>query len=163
MKLAYKILGLVSSLLLATVACVSSESLIDTEYETLKHPASTLKYEYSFTTSSATGKCVGNAIDRWYGTQEEHGNVLEFFEQQLSGNGWEIWPEDVVQIWRKEDKDGIFTLSLYVFANGEEIDPNRAYYTLPDSILFQATDYQTVYVITLSHMSSADATRCFRP
>lgn len=162
-KLTYEIIGLVSSLLLATTACVSSENLIVTEYETLNYPTSTLMYEYSFTTSSATGKCTGNAIDRWYGSEAESGSVLDIFEQQLPENGWEMWPEDVTRIWRKEDRDGLFTFSIHMFALEEEIDPNRAYYTLPDSILLQATEYQTVYVITMSHMSSTDATRCFRP
>ncbi|MBK8986838.1 MAG: hypothetical protein IPM39_12320 [Chloroflexi bacterium] len=157
-----KFIVLGSILLMTLTACVSSENLITTEYDKLMYPASTLMYTHSFTTSSATGKCAGQASDRWYGAESDPNVLLDAFKTELSRNGWAIWSEDTVQMWRKESDDGLFTFSIHVFKE-ETIDPNQAYYNLPDSVLLQLTDYQSAYVTTISHMSPSDANRCLRP
>lgn len=155
------ILGLAISLSLVLVSCVSAEDLVATEHETLSLPGSILVYEMSFTTSGATGKCSSSVTDRWYGANEEPSTIAEDFEEQLASNGWETWPEDVVTIWRKETRDGIFTLSTSMFTHGEEINSDQVYYDLPESILSQLTGYRTGYVISISYMSIRDATYCF--
>ena len=163
MKQKCKFVALISSMLVVLVACASSDNLIATEYKVLEYPKSTLIHTETFSTSGATGKCTGQANDWWYGTSEESNRLIDDFEKQLSENGWVTWPEDVTQIWRKENDNGLFTFSLFVFTNTEQIDPNRAYYNLSDSVLLDMNEHKTAYVITLSHMFSDDANRCLRP
>jgi hypothetical protein len=148
-------------LLLLLVACTSSEELVVAEFETLSLPNSTLLYESSYVASGATGDCTSSVIDRWYGSSTSLESIAEIFGDQLLNEGWMIETEDVVQIWRKKDSNGLFTLAAKLFASNETINPNRAYYYLPDSIVNELVNYKEVYVITLSYMPGSDVERCF--
>jgi hypothetical protein len=155
-------LGLVLSFALILVSCVSAEELIRTEYEKFSGPNATILFEYAFESSSATGSCGGYSADRWYGTDASRNNITKLFEDQLSHNEWTEWSDDGMLIWRKETQNGLFTFALNTFDREEKIDPNQAYYILPETVLIEAGQYSYVYVISMHHMSLQSVERCFK-
>jgi hypothetical protein len=160
MKSNCKFAVLLTSALLILVSCSSAEEQIRTEFDTLSPPNSTLLYEYTDTSSSATGDCAGMFIDRWYGSEIAYSDLVGMYEDQLWGEGWVLWPEDVVRIWRKQGQTSLFSLHMQELTDQDMGNP-VGLYELPASFLLEAANYPTVYAISLSYMSNFAAKRCF--
>lgn len=160
MKSNCKFAVLLASALLILASCSSAEEQIRTEFDTLSPPNSTLLYEYADTYSGATGDCAGMFIDRWYGSEIAYNDLVEMYEDQLWDEGWVLWPEDVVRIWRRQGQTGLFSLSIHDLPDEYKGNP-RGLYELPASFLHEAANYPTAYVISLRYMSNSAAKRCF--
>ena len=142
-------------------ACTSSEERITAQFDTLPQIDSTILYEYSAAYSSATGDCGGTFQDRWYGTSMSAEDVEKLFSDYLSLNGWSIWPEEVIEIWSREDDDGLYRMSVDIFAEAAEISQEQASYKLPKSVLVEASQYQTIYLLSMTYKTLYAAKKCF--
>jgi hypothetical protein len=137
------------------------EQRLMAKFDTLPSTDSTLLYEYGDTSSSATGQCIGIFQDYWYGTALSSEDVINLYSDYFSKNGWNIRPEEVVKIWSQETDDGLYRTVIDVFADQAVISQEQGYYRLPDSVLLEATHYQTVYLLSMTYMSPLAAKRCF--
>lgn len=159
-KLAYKtFLGVLVCIFLVLTSCRSTEEKIKAEVKTLSLPNSTLLYEFTDTYSGATGNCAGRFIDRWYGSETEYNNLIKVYEDQLLQEGWTLWPEDVVKIWRKQSQIGLFSIYTQTLTSQHTSNP-RGQYDLPESFWLEAANYPTVYVVSISYMDAVHTRRC---
>jgi hypothetical protein len=155
-----KMLGILASLFLSLASCSSPEKQIQGEFDAFSSSNSTLLYEYEFTSSSATGDCGGMNIDRWYGSEVTYSDITKMYEDQLLEKGWTLWPEHVVRIWRKQTQAGLFSFYITAFTS-KSMANLRNEYKLPDSLLREAAQYSTGYLISIGYMSTFAAQRCF--
>ncbi len=160
MNVNYKVLGILASLFLTLAACSSPEEEIRREFDAFPPSNSTLLYEYKDSESGATGDCAGMFIDRWYGSEVAYNDLVKTYEDQLPKKGWTLWPEDVVRIWRKQTQASLFSWHIEAFT-GKSTTDLHGYHKLPDSLLREAANYSTAYVVSVSYMSSFAAKRCF--
>lgn len=116
-------------------------------------------FEYTYVSSSATGKCGSTDTHRWFGlsARNDERTVLDWYNQQLTNDGWQL--ENT--IWRKDAPQGIFTLDIEVFTDTATIDPKQWVYVITDDTLKQALHYPTVYVLRLNLTSHESRARCF--
>ena len=142
-------------------SCISTEGRLNAKFDTLPQVNSTLLYEYGDVSSGATGKCVGIFLDRWYGTTLDAETVEKMYSDGFTKNGWIIRPEEVVEIWSTEGEDGLYRAHLDIFADSAVISQEQGDYKLPDSVLTDAVDYQTVYLLSMVYMSPSAAEKCF--
>ena len=161
MKIRYNFVCLIMFMLLGLAACTSPDEHIDAQFKTLPQVDSTLLYEYGAAYSSATGDCGGRFQDRWYGTSMSAADVRKVFLDYISHNGWSIWPEEVVEIWSQEGKDGLYRMGMDVFSDPASISQQQADYKLPSSVLIDTTHYQTIYLLSMTYRSSYAAKKCF--
>jgi hypothetical protein len=156
----------VALLLCSTIslaACIAPgekvEALISQQLAVFEEPEGTLLFEESFTTSSATGECAGLVSDLWYGTNRSFAEIQRAYEGELEENDWEIWPEDVVEIWRKEERPGVYSFSISDHTN--DLDADQFYYSISDEALSRAMDFTTIYRARASFLYSWVAKRCY--
>jgi len=164
MKSGRLFLGVLISLVFLLASCTSPEQLIRTRFntDTFSVPNTTLLYEYTDSYSSATGDCAGMFIDRWYGSGMNYQDIVEIYEGRLADDrGWELWPEDVARIWRKQTKDGLFSMSTVALKNKNGSNP-LGIYKLPGSFLQETNKYSTTYAISLRYMSNFGVRKCFK-
>lgn len=161
MKMRYHFICLIMCIGLGLAGCSSPDERIDAQFDTLPQVDSTLLYDYSAAYSSATGDCGGTFQDRWYGTSVSAEDVRNLYLDYLSRNGWSIWPEEVVEIWSQEGKDGLYRMGINIFSDPTSISQQQADYKLPSSVLIDATHYQTVYLLSMTYRSSYAAKKCF--
>jgi hypothetical protein len=161
MKSYHKYLWTAVLLVFGLTSCVSAEERLNTKFDTLPEIDSTLVYEYSAEYSGATGGCTGTFLDRWYGTKLDAETVSELYSDSFLKDGWVIWPEDVVEIWSMESKDGLYRVDLDVFADPTHVSKQQYSYRLPDSDFRELSHYRTVYVLSMTYRSLSVARRCF--
>lgn len=161
MKLHYSPLWITIVLVFMLASCISAEERLNRKFSTLPEVESIMIYEYSSVFSGATGRCKGTLLDRWYGTEVDAGKVTRLYSDGFSKKGWNIWPEEVVKIWSMESSDGLYRAHLDVFADPTSISHEQGSYRLPDSVSHELTRYQTVYLLSMTYMSSSEAKRCF--
>jgi hypothetical protein len=75
--------------------------------------------------------------------------------------GWSIWPEEVVEIWSKEGENGLYRVHIDVFADPAKISQQQGSYRFPDSEYAELSLQKTVYLLSITYMSSSEATECF--
>jgi len=161
MKLRRDHFGLAIVTALVLTSCVSAEERLNAKFDTLPQVASTLLYEYGAVSSGATGECIGTSLHRWYGTTLDAKTVAKIYSDGFAENGWSIRPEEVVEIWSTEGEDGLYRVGLDVFADPAVISQEQGSYKLPDSVLYDAVRYQTVYLLSMVYMSPSAADKCF--
>lgn len=160
-KLDYKIfLGMLVGALLVLTSCRSAEEKIQAEVKSLSLPNSRLLYEYIDTYSGATGSCAGTFIDRWYGSETEYNSLIKVYEDQLLEDGWILWPEDVVRIWRKQSQRGLFSMHMQMLTSQDTSNP-QGLYKLPESFWLEAANYPTIYVVSITYMDAVHTKHCF--
>lgn len=142
-------------------ACVSPEERIKAQFDTLPQPDSTLLYEYSASSSSATGDCAGVFMHRWYGTAMSTEDVAKFYADYLANHGWGIRPEEVVEIWSREDKDGLYRIGVDVFVDPKAISQEQGDYQLPATVLLETSQHATVYLLSMTYMVPYATKKCF--
>jgi len=161
MKLYLGSFWLLAFVVIGLTSCASSEERLNSMFEALPQIDSTLLFEYSDTYSSATGECVGVFLDRWYGTSTTSEDVTALYFASLPKDGWNIWPEDVVEIWSLQNSDGLFRMTVDVYNDPGSISQQQANYQLPNSFYPEASHYRTVYLVSMTYRSPAAAERCF--
>ena len=152
---------LIALILVLTSSCTSAESRLKAEFDVLPQTASTLLYEYEGTSAGATGECAGTFLHRWYGSAMAVEDVVKMVEDSLSDYGWTILPDEVGKIWSKENKEGLYQVSLNIFDTPKAISQEQGLYKLPDPFMSQATNYQTVYLISMNYTYPSVAKKCF--
>lgn len=117
-------------------------------------------YKYTYSSSSATGKCGSTSTHRWFGLNDkiERQTIIDWYDRQLVDDGWQS--ENTV--WRKDSSQGIFTFNVEVFTDAAMIDSGQGYYRIPNEALQQSLNYQTVYVLRLHLISHESLARCFK-
>lgn len=152
---------LIIFLILITTSCTTAEERLAAEYDTLSHPNSILLYEHHFIRSSATGECSVASTNWWYGSKESVAlqDLIGVYKSQLPDNGW-VREDD--NTWYKESNGNDLYLSLEVFSDASSINRDQLYYFLPESMLEEAANYQTIYLIDMSYRSEAVRKRCFQ-
>jgi hypothetical protein len=148
-------------LLLMLTSCVSVEERLNRQFDALPRIDSSLIYESSSEFSGATGRCKGTFLDRWYGTALDAETVSKLYADSFSEKGWVIWPEEVVEIWSLESNDGLYRAHLDVFADPTGISQEQSSYRLSDSVFHELTQYQTVFLLGMTYMSSSEAKKCY--
>lgn len=152
-----------STIMLSLLACAfpSTEELLRARIDTLalNDLESSLVFEQSVTSSGATGACNSTWLDRWYGTGEDYDAVMQAYEERIATEDWEIWPEDVTQIWRLQTGSGLFSLVLVDITG--TINPERGDYVLPPSAIEELKEYRTAYLLRLGYMTNSQTRRCF--
>jgi hypothetical protein len=164
MKSGFEFLGLLICAWLLCVSCTSPEEKTRTEFNTnvFSVPDTTLLYEYTATSSSATGSCAGMFIDRWYGSELSYKSIVERYEKNLvAAKDWVLWPEDVARIWRKQTQNELFSVSIEALTSQDTSNP-LGLYDLPASLLQTRRKYPTVYGISLRYLSKYGAEKCFK-
>jgi len=139
---------------------VSPDKRINDQFEALPQINSTLLYEFSGVSSSATGECIGSFQVRWYGTAMNAEDIKKEYSGYLADNGWKIRLEEVVEIWSLETDDGLYRLGTSIFTNPDSISQEQGSYRLPDSILYEANRYHTVYTLSMVYASPYVAKKC---
>ena len=142
-------------------SCVSAEERLNSQFDALPEVDSILIYESSSVFSGATGRCKGTFLDRWYGTTLDAETVSKLYTESFSEKDWIIWPEEVVEIWSLESNDGLYRAHLDVFADPTSISQEQGSYRLPNSVSDELARYQTVYLLSMTYMSSSEAKKCF--
>ncbi len=100
------------------------EKQIRQRFQSIPNPGESVQwYEYTYTDSSATGKCASTSIHRWFGLNagDNERALLDWYTHQLANDGWQ--PENAV--WRKDTAQGTFTLDIEVFTNTALIDSRQ--------------------------------------
>ena len=161
MKSRYGFLGIAILLILVLSSCVSAAGLLNSKFETLPKLDSTLLYEYGAVYSGATGRCAGTFSDRWYGTELDAETVSQLYSDGFLKDGWTIWPEDVVEIWSMEGKDGLYRVDLDIFVDPANISKQQYSYELPDLVFSELSHYRTAYLLSMTYRSLSMARRCF--
>lgn len=161
MKPRYNSLWSAIVLVFMLTSCVSVEERLNSQFDALPKVDSTLIYEYSSVFSGATGRCKGTFLDRWYGTTLDAETVSKLYTDSFSKKGWNIWPEEVVDIWSLESNDGLYRVHLDVFADPASISQEQGSYRLSDLVSHELSRYQTVYLLGMTYMSSSEAKKCF--
>lgn len=154
------LLWLIVLLAFGLAACTSPEDLLTTQLDALPQD-DVLLYKHTDTASGATGQCVGLFQDRWYGTALNAEEVVQRYVAYFPANGWQIWPSEVVEIWSQEDEAGLYRVSTTIYANLTDIDQEQGHYQLPDSLLLEAAQYQTIYLLSMTYMTPYAAEKCF--
>ncbi len=150
---------------LSLAACLfaptgSDTKRVEQQFESFKPPVNAfLLYEHTFSDMGATGACAAVYIDRWYGTAESFDEVQLSYTAQINSGEWKIWPEDVSEIWRKETSEGLYSLIVRGFSNN--LNAERASYTIPDDIREQMKTYPTIYLVGLGFMRASEVEQCF--
>ncbi|NIW46904.1 MAG: hypothetical protein GWN30_19775 [Gammaproteobacteria bacterium] len=160
MHFTHIILILLAGISMILTSCSSEQEKIQAEFNTNVLSNSTLLYEYTDTFSGATNNCAGTFIDKWYGSEDVYQDVVKLYDEHLLNTGWVLWPEDVGRIWRKQNRAGLFSLSMTTLTKKRTTNP-RGLYHLPDSLLLEAANYPTVYVISVRYMDAVHVKRCF--
>jgi len=142
-------------------ACVSPEERIKAQFDTLPQTDSTLLYEYSASSSSATGDCAGVFMHRWYGTTISKKDVAKFYADYLTNHGWSIRSEGVGGIWNRENEDGLYRIAVDVIADPKAISQEQGNYQLPETFLLEASQHPTVYLLSMTYMVPYAAKKCF--
>lgn len=148
-------------LVLVLTSCVSAEERLNSQFDALPRVASSLIYESSSEFSGATGQCKGTVLDRWYGTTLDAETVSILYTDSFSKKGWIIWPEEVVEIWSLASNDGLYRAHLDVFADPTSISQEQGSYRLSDTAFHEFAQYQTVFLLGITYMSSSEAKKCF--
>jgi hypothetical protein len=161
MKMRYGLFCLVLAITLTLTSCVSAKNKLNAKFDTLPQIGSTLLYDYSAVFSGATAECRGTLLHRWYGAAIDAEAVTKLYSDSLAKNGWSIWPEEVIKIWSIEGQDGLFRVGVDTFTAADNISKEQGSYQLPDSVLLEATNYQTIYLINMVYMSPSEAKSCF--
>jgi len=154
-------LAIATATALVATSCVSAEGRLNAKFDTLPQVDATLLYEHGDVSSGATGNCTVIFLDRWYGTTLDAKTVAKIYSDGFAENGWSIRPEEVVEIWSTEGDDGLYRVRLDVFADPTVISQQQVSYKLPDSVLYDAVRYQTVYLLSMVYMSPYAADKCF--
>lgn len=162
MKLANKSLMLCVSLMITLASCVSEQQQPRAELSSLTPPKSVLLYENPHISSGATDECLAAALDQWYASQNKFSDLVTEFERQLPAQGWTLGPEDSSRIWRKQTQEGLFSLYLGDYSNRSEIE----FYEmdngpLPKSLVQEAAQYTTLFVVHVSFMQPEFVKSCF--
>jgi len=142
-------------------ACVSPEEHIKAQFDALPQTDSTLLYEYSASFSSATGDCAGVFMHRWHGTAMSKEDVAKFYTDYLTNHGWSIRSEEVVEIWSREDEDGLYRTGVSVFTDPRTISQEQGDYQLPETVLLETSQHPTVYLLSMTYMVPYAAKKCF--
>jgi hypothetical protein len=161
LKVQYHYFRLVVLVLLGLVACTSPDEHIKTQFDTLPQPDSTLLYEYGAASSGATGDCGGVFLHRWYGTAMSKEDMTMFYADYLANSGWSIRSEDVVEVWSRESKEGLYRMVIDVFTDPQTISQEQGNYRLPATVLREAHQYQMVYLLSMIHAVPWVAKKCF--
>jgi hypothetical protein len=161
MKIHYHFLWLLIFTVLGLVSCTSPEERINAQFDALPHVDSALLYQYGAAASSATGECGGDFQHRWYGTAISDRDVTKFYSTYLSDNGWSVRPEEVVEIWSREEDDGLYRIGVSVFTDPTDISHEQGSYRLPASVMLEAAHYQTVYLVSMFYMTPYATEKCF--
>ena len=161
MKIIYRFLWLLIFTALGLVSCTSPEERINAQFDALPHVNSALLYQYGAAASSATGDCGGEFQHRWYGTAMSDQDVTNFYSDYFSDNGWSVRPEEVVEIWSREDDDGLYRIGVSVFTDPADISQEQGSYRLPTSVILEAAHDQTVYLVGMFYMTPYAAEKCF--
>lgn len=143
---------------LTACSAFSTEELLRQQLDAIDPADAVLVYEYVFTSSAATGACLATYIDQWYGSEFSFNEIQRVYEKQLVTNGWETWPRDVVEIWRRESPQGVY--SMFLEDASVELEPERASYTLPSDVVAELVDYPTAYLVRLGFMRTSQAKKC---
>ena len=88
-------------------------------------------------------------------------DVTNFYSDYFSDNGWSVRPEEVVEIWSREDDDGLYRIGVSVFTDPADISQEQGSYRLPASVILEAAHYQTVYLVSMFYMTPYAAEKCF--
>ncbi len=99
-------------------------------------------------------------LDRWYGTEMTSEEVAKKYQDDLASAGWAVFPEEVVEIWSKESKEGLYRIHMDIFADPKSVPPEQGSYKLPDSIMSVASKYKTVYLMGMTYMYPWVAKKC---
>ena len=142
-------------------SCTDPKTLLSAELDTFPNPNSTLLHEYGAVSSSATGDCIVTFMDRWYGTSINIEEITELFSTFFFENGWNIRSEEVVEIWSKKTKDGLYRVGLSTFTDPTAVSQEQGSYRLPDSVLQDFTQHQTIYLLGMTFMYPGPAEKCF--
>jgi hypothetical protein len=91
-KLRYCFIYLLASCLLpALIGCTTApEELLEAEYNNLPYSDGVLVLEQAFSSTSATGTCTSQVIERWYGSDKESRDLLGSFESLLPSKNWMV-------------------------------------------------------------------------
>ena len=142
-------------------SCTDPKTLLSVELDTFPNPNSIFLYEYSAVSSRATGDCNGTFMDRWYGTSMNNEEITELFSTFLIKNGWIIKPEEVAKIWSKKSEDGLYRAVLITFRDPTAVSQEQGSYRLPDSVLQDFTQHETIYLLGMRYMYPRVAEKCF--
>lgn len=141
-------------------ACTSSEERIKAEFDKLPQTDSVLIYEHGNVSSSATGDCTGTVQDQWYGTTMYAETVAKLYSDYLADNGWSIRATEVVEVWSREGNDGLYRVGIDIFTDPKTIPSEQGSYELPASVLTTASQYPTVYRLSMFYMYPNVAKKC---
>jgi len=156
-----KSVALILATTLCLASCISIEKEIIHKLDEFPDADSKLIYEYIGTTGGATGDCIGLFTDRWYGTLLSAEEINEQYTIYLQENGWEIWPDEVVEIWSQEVDEGLYRFGINIFPDSNSFAQERGSYRLPDHVIQEAREYSIVYHTTMIFMTQKSANRCF--
>ena len=149
------------AILTMLTSCTDPKTLLSVELDTFPNPKSTLLYEYSAVSSSATGDCSGTFMHRWYGTSINIEEITEIFSNFFFENDWNIRPGEAVEIWSKKNKEGLYRAGLSTYTDPSAISQEQGSYRLPDSVLQDFTQHQTIYLLGMTFMYPRPAEKCF--
>ena len=144
-----------------SASCVSAEERLQAKFDTLPRIDSTLLYDYGGVSSSATGDCSGSFRVHWYGIAMSTEDVIKFYSDYLTDNGWRVLPEEVVEIWSQDSDDGLYRMGVDVFTDPGAISQEQGSYKLPNSVLHKFVNYQTVYLLSMTYMYPSASKKCF--
>jgi hypothetical protein len=142
-------------------SCVSPEERLKDQFNMLPRLDSTLLYEYGATSSGATGDCIGVFEHRWYGTSTSNEDIAKFYTDYLNNNGWSIWSGEAVEIWSREQEDGLYRTGIDIFSDPKTISKEQGSYQLPTTVLLEASQHETVYLLSMTYMVPRVAKKCF--
>jgi hypothetical protein len=149
------------AVLMVLSACASPEERIKAQFDALPQVDSILLYEYSDSSSSATGDCAGVFLHRWYGTTRNEEDLTNLYTDYLTNNGWSIWSGESVEVWSREDEDGLYRTRLSVFTDPKTVSQEQGNYQLPTTVLLEASRHKTVYLLSMTYMVPRAAKKCF--
>lgn len=161
MKSRFSFLWIIIVSIWVLTSCVSTEERLNNKMDALPEVESTLIYDYTDLGSGATGQCPSTLLVRWFGTELDAETVSKLYSDAFSEQGWIIWPEDVVEIWSIEGDNGLYRGGLSVYVDPTGISQEQGSYRLPDSVFRELSRYRTVYLLSMTYMSSSEAKKCY--
>jgi len=150
-------------LLIGMLACSSGTSvteLIEERYAELEITNNLdLMYEYEQDSMGSTGACRSKWLDRWYRSDSPFDEIQQAFEEGMQTAGWERWPDDVVDMWRLNTSQGLYS---GLIRDQSDRSPAESFeYTLPDEVLDAFSEDVTVIRINIGFMTPKSAKSCF--